>query len=70
MASEATHGTRVYPQKPANVYLFATCLVDQFAPQAGLDTVRLLERAGWRCNSSSCLRNRGRWWCHRVPVAA
>ena len=48
MASEATHGTRVYPQKPANVYLFATCLVDQFAPQAGLDTVRLLEREGIR----------------------
>jgi L-lactate dehydrogenase complex protein LldE len=28
------------------VYLFATCLVDQFAPEAGLDTVRLLEREG------------------------
>jgi L-lactate dehydrogenase complex protein LldE len=28
------------------VYLFATCLVDQFAPQAGLDTVQLLEREG------------------------
>jgi L-lactate dehydrogenase complex protein LldE len=37
---------RDYPPKPANVYLFATCLVDQFAPQAGLDTVRLLEREG------------------------
>lgn len=37
---------RRYPPKPANAYLFATCLVDQFAPQAGLDTVRLLEREG------------------------
>ena len=40
--------TRQYPSKPANVYLFATCLVDQFAPEAGLDTVRLLEREGIR----------------------
>ncbi|MEO8410647.1 MAG: (Fe-S)-binding protein [Propionivibrio sp.] len=37
---------RSYPAKPANVYLFATCLIDQFAPEAGLDTVRLLEREG------------------------
>ncbi len=37
---------RRYPGKTANVYLFATCLVDQFAPQAGLDAVRLLEREG------------------------
>jgi L-lactate dehydrogenase complex protein LldE len=39
-------GLRTYPAKPANVYLFGTCLVDQFAPEAGLDTVRLLEREG------------------------
>lgn len=39
---------RSYPAKPADVYLFATCLVDQFAPEAGLDTVRLLEREGIR----------------------
>jgi L-lactate dehydrogenase complex protein LldE len=39
-------GCRRYPEKPADVYLFATCLVDQFAPEAGLDTVRLLEREG------------------------
>lgn len=38
--------SRAYPAKPANVYLFATCLIDQFAPEAGLDTVRLLEREG------------------------
>jgi L-lactate dehydrogenase complex protein LldE len=35
---------RRYPPKPRNAYLFATCLVDQFAPEAGLDAVRLLER--------------------------
>ncbi len=41
-----TQKMRQYPAKPANVYLFATCLIDQFAPQAGLDTVQLLEREG------------------------
>lgn len=47
--SHSTHGkqdVRIYPPKPSDVYLFATCLVDQFAPEAGLDTVRLLEREG------------------------
>lgn len=39
---------RRYPAKPADVYLFATCLVDQFDPEAGLDAVRLLEREGIR----------------------
>ncbi|ESJ16594.1 Fe-S oxidoreductase [Cupriavidus sp. HPC(L)] len=37
---------RQYPEAPAQVYLFATCLVDLFVPQAGLDAVRLLEREG------------------------
>lgn len=37
---------RRYPTAPAHVYLFATSLVDLFAPQAGLDTFRLLEREG------------------------
>jgi L-lactate dehydrogenase complex protein LldE len=37
---------RQYPARPADVYLYATCLVDQFAPEAGLDAVRLLEREG------------------------
>jgi len=41
-------GSRNYPGKPSDVYLFATCLIDQFVPQAGLDTVRLLEREGIR----------------------
>ncbi|CAN0623476.1 Lactate utilization protein A [Burkholderia multivorans] len=38
---------RQYPaEAPAQVYLFATCLVDLFVPEAGLDAVRLLEREG------------------------
>ena len=44
--SIGTPSTRIYPSKPTDVYLFATCLVDQFAPEAGVDTVRLLEREG------------------------
>ena len=38
--------SRHYPSPPPQVYLFATCLVDLFVPQAGLDAVRLLEREG------------------------
>lgn len=34
------------PAVPQQVYLFGTCLVDLFVPQAGLDAVRLLEREG------------------------
>lgn len=41
-----TQIARTYPEKPTDVYLFSTCLIDQFSPQAGLDTVRLLEREG------------------------
>lgn len=39
---------RQYPTgpRPTDVYLFATCLVDLFVPQAGLDAVKLLEREG------------------------
>lgn len=37
---------RHYPEKPAHAYLFGTCLVDLFCPDAGLDAVRLLEREG------------------------
>ena len=32
--------------KPAAVYFYGTCLVDQFVPEAGLDAIRLLEREG------------------------
>ena len=42
----STQNNRCYPTKPSDVYLFATCLIDQFTPQAGVDTVRLLEREG------------------------
>ncbi|MDR3368031.1 (Fe-S)-binding protein [Rhodoferax sp.] len=45
-AESITPSARRYPPKPADVYLFSTCLIDQFTPQAGLDTVRLLEREG------------------------
>jgi len=43
---ETSQSPRQYPPKPGDAYLFATCLIDQFAPEAGLDTVRLLEREG------------------------
>ena len=46
MLTPDNHAARSYPCKPDNVYLFATCLVDQFAPEVGLDTVKLLEREG------------------------
>jgi len=40
---------RRYPaQKPSQVYLFGTCVVDLFFPEAGLDAIRLLEREGLR----------------------
>jgi L-lactate dehydrogenase complex protein LldE len=32
--------------KPTDIYFFSTCLVDQFAPEAGLDAIRLIEREG------------------------
>ena len=32
--------------RPKDVYFFATCLVDQFSPEAGLDAIRLIEREG------------------------
>ena len=47
MASDVPSG-RMYPSRPTDVYLFATCLIDQFTPEAGLDTVQLLEREGIR----------------------
>lgn len=38
---------RQYPTvKPQQVYLFGTCVVDLFFPEAGLDAIRLLEREG------------------------
>ena len=35
-------------QRPADIYFFATCVVDQFFPGAGLDAITLLERQGIR----------------------
>lgn len=38
---------RTYPtQKPSKVYLFGTCVVDLFFPEAGMDAIHLLEREG------------------------
>lgn len=39
---------RQYPAKPGQVYLFGTCVLDLFFPEAGLDAIRLLEREGIR----------------------
>jgi L-lactate dehydrogenase complex protein LldE len=40
---------RQYPaHKPTDVYLFGTCVLDLFFPEAGLDAIRLLEREGIR----------------------
>jgi L-lactate dehydrogenase complex protein LldE len=32
--------------RPSDVYFFSTCLLDQFAPEAGLDAIRLIMREG------------------------
>lgn len=37
---------RPYPAAPKQVYLFGTCLIDLFVPEAGMDALRLLERVG------------------------
>jgi L-lactate dehydrogenase complex protein LldE len=38
---------RQYPaEKPRRVYLFGTCVVDLFFPEAGMDAIHLLEREG------------------------
>lgn len=34
------------PAKPEKVYFYATCLVDMFDPEAGLDAITLLEQQG------------------------
>ena len=48
MSSLADVDTRQVPTPCTDVYFFCTCLVDLFVPQAGLDAVSLLERAGVR----------------------
>lgn len=37
---------RIYPTKPNKVYFYATCLVDMFDPDAGLNAMRLMENEG------------------------
>ncbi|WP_299020200.1 (Fe-S)-binding protein [uncultured Photobacterium sp.] len=37
---------RIYPAKPEKVYFYATCLIDMFDPEAGLDAITLLEQQG------------------------
>jgi L-lactate dehydrogenase complex protein LldE len=36
------------PRRPGDVYFFATCVIDQFFPGAGMDAISLLEREGIR----------------------
>ncbi len=38
--------TRDYPERPARVYFFGTCLIDLFYPEAGMAGIRLLQREG------------------------
>lgn len=37
---------QVASKKPLQVYFFATCVIDMFSPQSGLDAIELIERAG------------------------
>jgi len=39
---------RTYPQPPQQVYLFGTCLIDLFVPEAGMAALQLLEHLGLR----------------------
>ena len=43
----AGQAARAYPARPAAVYFYATCLVDMFVPEAGMDAITLLEREGF-----------------------
>lgn len=45
------HTPRQYPTgKPQRVYLYGTCVVDLFFPEAGMDAIHLLEREGIEVN--------------------
>ena len=37
-----------FAERPAAVYFFATCVIDLFMPQAGMDAIAVLEHAGLR----------------------
>ena len=41
----AAAGTAMHRSAP-NVYFFATCVIDMFAPDAGIDAIDVLERSG------------------------
>ena len=51
--SSPSREERQYPAKPTDVYLFGTCLVDLFDPEAGISTVALLEHEGIRVHYPS-----------------
>ncbi len=38
--------TKKYPKKPAQVYFFATCLINMSYPEAGMAGIKLIEREG------------------------
>jgi L-lactate dehydrogenase complex protein LldE len=46
--SEGGPDVRRYPEKPEAAYLFGTCVVDLFDPEAGISSLQLLEREGIR----------------------
>ena len=46
--SAALNAARQYPAKPKDVYLFGTCVLDLFDPEAGVSAAALLEREGIR----------------------
>jgi L-lactate dehydrogenase complex protein LldE len=48
MSSSSDSSPKMVSTSYTDVYFFCTCLVDLFVPQAGLDSVTLLERAGVR----------------------
>lgn len=46
--SVALSEVRSYPTKPSDVYLFGTCVLDLFDPDAGISAASLLEASGIR----------------------
>lgn len=40
--------SRVYPAKPTNVYLYGTCVLDLFDPEAGVSALNLIEQQNIR----------------------
>jgi len=46
--TEASQHSRNYPAKPGDVYLFGTCVLDLFDPEAGVAAAALLQDAGIR----------------------